>query len=632
MCFFMPMKKQLNISFYFLSALFITLFVYWPGITGPFLLDDINNLKPMGDHGGLINYYNFKQFIFGNNSGALGRSVAMLSFTINDQAWPSTPYKFKYTNIFIHLLVGVSLFIFLNSLKSLTSEVKLSSGIILTCFSIWLIHPLNQSTVLYIIQRMTELSALFSLLALSCYIQAKKHSFNTSRMLLWLFAFAICSLLAIFSKENGVNILFYALVLELTLLRNIKTSQTWKYIRQVVLYLPILILIVYFISRHSYIIKGYLTRDFTLTERLFTESRVLFDVFSKLYFPPLTGFSIYHDDFSLSKSITNPITTLTSLIGIISLCITALIIRKKQPLISFAILWFFVGHILESTFIPLEIYYEHRNYIPIIGPLLLVSYYLNQITIKRFVIPLALTYISFISYQNALIWGNGELFYTINAHEHPRSFRAQTSYINKVLSKRSPEKMKPAYEELEKIFPERFFIKLHLHTLSCFDKNDSEKEINKILKMKNIKFDFNDGRRYREWSRIVESTCAYTTRQDIIRIGEYLLSNINRETSDSQGIGEIHLSMSEAYARDKNLDLAIKHLDESYKKIRNIKILKTRAFLLTTAGLYDDALESIVRAKELDKILSLKKASQKKQLERIEIKIKQAKMKSNDKL
>jgi len=243
----MPMKKQFYINFYFLSALLITLFIYWQGISGPFLLDDFHNLSPLADNGGIVNYYNFKQFVFGNNSGALGRSVSMLSFVIDDQAWPSETYSFKYTNIFIHLLVGISLFIFLNILKQSTEyQLKLSTLAILTCFFIWLIHPLNQSTVLYVIQRMTELSTLFSLLALSCYIQAKNNSFNTSRLYLWLFGFSICSILALFSKENGINILLYALVLELTLLRNIKTSQSWKYIKIIILYIPLLILAGYF--------------------------------------------------------------------------------------------------------------------------------------------------------------------------------------------------------------------------------------------------------------------------------------------------------------------------------------------------------------------------------------------------
>ncbi len=54
---------------------------------------------------------------------------------------------------------------------------------------------------------------------------------------------------------------------------------------------------------------------------------------------------------------------------ILGLILTALVRRKKWPLFAFAVLWFFAGHALESTFLPLEYFFEHRNYLPLLGPI-----------------------------------------------------------------------------------------------------------------------------------------------------------------------------------------------------------------------------------------------------------------------
>ncbi|MFO1506772.1 MAG: hypothetical protein U1F23_06795 [Lysobacterales bacterium] len=72
--------------------------------------------------------------------------------------------------------------------------------------SVWLLHPLL-ATVLYVVQRMAMLSALFTLLAMLAYVhgriaveaQQRRRSF-----LLLLVAVPVCTILAALSKENGV--------------------------------------------------------------------------------------------------------------------------------------------------------------------------------------------------------------------------------------------------------------------------------------------------------------------------------------------------------------------------------------------------------------------------------------------
>ena len=90
-----------------------------------------------------------------------------------------------------------------------------------------------------------------------------------------------------------------------------------------------------------------------------------------------------------------PWTTLPALASIPALLRLALVVRKKQPLVSLGVLWFFTGHLLESTILPLEIAHEHRNYLPLLGIIIamigLIDYGCARIGHKKlwWVIPIA---------------------------------------------------------------------------------------------------------------------------------------------------------------------------------------------------------------------------------------------------
>ena len=133
------------------------------------LLDDYVNLSPMGENGGVNNLQNFLRFVFGNSSGPTGRPVSMISFLIDAQDWPPRVAAFKYTNILMHTLNGVVLSWFALTLFQLLGlDSKRSSLLALLLSALWLLHPLNSTTTLYVIQRMTQLMTLFTLAALLC--------------------------------------------------------------------------------------------------------------------------------------------------------------------------------------------------------------------------------------------------------------------------------------------------------------------------------------------------------------------------------------------------------------------------------------------------------------------------------
>jgi hypothetical protein len=103
-----------------------------------------------------------------------------------------------------------------------------------------------------------------------------------------------------------------------------------------------------------------------------TEARILWDYVFKTYFPSSHGLNIYNDGFPVSKSLLMPISTLLAIIGWGLVFVLAIIKRKQWPFFTFGALWFLGGHLLESTFLGLELYFEHRNYLPSFGLVLMV--------------------------------------------------------------------------------------------------------------------------------------------------------------------------------------------------------------------------------------------------------------------
>jgi len=145
----------------FLVCLCLTFILYHKGFHGPLLLDDAEHLTPLMSNE--LTNDGWKEFIF-NHSGPLKRPVAMSTFIANSISSGDYIYRWKYTNLMIHLLTAISIFWFTTYLF-IAADNKINRRSVwflaLAPAIIWLFHALHVSTVLYTVQRMTQLSALF---------------------------------------------------------------------------------------------------------------------------------------------------------------------------------------------------------------------------------------------------------------------------------------------------------------------------------------------------------------------------------------------------------------------------------------------------------------------------------------
>ena len=135
--------------------------------------------------------------------------------------------------------------------------------------------------------------------------------------------------------------------------------------------------------------------------------------------------------YPLSISLTEPITTIPALIGLIGLFTVAVISVNRAPILAFGLLFFFAGHLMESTFIPLELAFEHRNYLPSIGLLMPLFYYLGfggepskYAGIRTGLMMLIILLFALQTHLRARTWSNNVQLYLTNVHFHPNSPRA----------------------------------------------------------------------------------------------------------------------------------------------------------------------------------------------------------------
>jgi Tfp pilus assembly protein PilF len=232
--------------------------------------------------------------------------------------------------------------------------------------TLWAVHPIQVQAVTYIVQRMASMAAMFYLLGIYCYLKARLNSLPANRGLL--FAGCIVSyFLALGSKENSAMFPLALLLVEVVFFQDPNNPQTSKKLFWCAVggvFFVVLSGALFFMKGQIFsFLKGYAARPFTLWERLLTEPRILVLYISQIFYPLPGRFSIGHD-IAVSTSLFKPWTTLPAIFLISGFIAGSIRQIKQWPLAAFAVLFFFLNHLIESSIIPLELVFEHRNYLP----------------------------------------------------------------------------------------------------------------------------------------------------------------------------------------------------------------------------------------------------------------------------
>lgn len=428
------MYKKYYSSIVLLLVLALCTIIYWSGLKGGFLFDDYPNLQDLGTYGVIDNWDKVRAFVSNGFSGPTGRPISLVSFLIDANTWPADPYPFKYTNLMIHLLNGLLLcWAILLLLRNYKYQEQQAVWIAVVTSAIWLLHPYFVSTTLYVVQRMAQLAMLFSLIGTIGYLKARlllSQKVITAYIGMTLFL-GIGTILSTYSKENGALLPLLILVIEFCNPHK-DNKPVWQW-RAVFLWVPTIAIALLLIKYMDFSEHPWPNRNFNMIERLYSEARIVVEYLYNLIIPQIELKGLYQDGYEISKSLTQPITTLSSILFLSGLFILALLNRAKYPLYALAILFFMAAHLIESTVIGLELYFEHRNYLaamflflPVASGLYLLTTKIN-LKLVNLIVCILLIILAFFTYERTKLWSNVDQLQLYWAKNSPNSPRAQNS-------------------------------------------------------------------------------------------------------------------------------------------------------------------------------------------------------------
>jgi hypothetical protein len=249
------------------------------------------------------------------------------------------------------------------------------------------------------------------------------------------------------SKENGILLPAMLLVIEFILVRTLWGSPPAHQQHQT------RILVFFALILPTLVVAGYLvqqtistglhsplgSRDFTIADRLLTQPRVLFEYLSNLLLPRTWYPGLFREDFPVSHGLMQPPITGFYLATLTALAALAGLGRRRVPLLSAAVLFFLVGHVLESTTIPLELFFDHRNYLPAAFLFLPLAVWLVAVPRGKFAIIPVLGLMSAMTWAHASLWGEPIKLYLHWAELNPNSARAQITAGGRLVRAGFPE-------------------------------------------------------------------------------------------------------------------------------------------------------------------------------------------------
>lgn len=406
--------------------------VYWKGLGGGFAFDDIssivgNTVLRTGSNG----HNTWWDAARSGAAGPLGRGLSMLSFAFNYRFFGEAAFSFKLTNLIIHLANAMLVLVLVRQVLPLlypSLGIRQAAFIAMPVSALWALHPMNAMPVLYVVQRMTSLSAFFMLAGLCLYMAGRQ---SPSRLGLTAIAIGLlfCGPAAMLSKETGALFAIYLLLCEWLVLRSFKQVPAKVLYIFATLCTGALLLVAW--SKWDLLLAGYQVRSFDLPERLLTETRVLWFYVQQILLPTPSSFGLYLDDIAVSESLLSPPTTLLAVVGWFVVGFVAWVRRWVWPGFAFAVFWFLGSHLLESTVLALELAFEHRNYLASLGLVMWLVHAVatsTQIARREWMfealVVVFAVYCGFVTSLRAAQWADDLTRRQVEVYNHPKSARA----------------------------------------------------------------------------------------------------------------------------------------------------------------------------------------------------------------
>jgi len=464
-------------AFTFITLLILLLAVYSNSFYGDWHFDDYANIiENPNVQINSLSFSELKQSFIGIYQDRLLRPFSYASFALNYYVGGLNVFGFHLVNFFIHYLSSVFLFLFIfNTLKlplCKNQYENIAYPVALLATVLWSVHPVFVTSVSYIVQRMTSMAGLFYIMSMYFYLKGRMSKTKGKSIGFFIFC-ALAGLASLLTKENAVMLPFSILLFDLLLIQGATKENIKRFLK--ILIAPLLLFIIVgflYTGGFSNAFSGYAGRDFTMYERLLTEPRVIIFYLSLLFYPIHSRLTLLYD-IDISHSLLQPWTTLPAILLILFIIATAIYLCRKRPLMSFCILFFFLNHIIEGTVIPLELIYEHRNYLPAMFLFIPVAqffvYVLDYFSYKRLLqIAVALGVIIIIvglgdvTFRRNAIFSDEFLLWSDNIEKYPNLSRPYGNLGNAYMHYQQKEK---GFKYFEKALAVDNFGNIHIRAV-----------------------------------------------------------------------------------------------------------------------------------------------------------------------
>jgi Flp pilus assembly protein TadD len=490
--------------------------------------------------------------------GHLKRPFAMATFALNWYLGKDNPIGYHLVNLAIHILTAYFLFLTLVVLFRTprldgTYSRQQVQFISLLAAALWALNPIQVQAVTYIVQRMASLCGMFYILCIYLYVKGRLSRALTKTSVLLYAACCLSFLAGFFTKENAVLLPVTLALIEAAFFQDMRRKKVRMTFFGIVLALGIAMVIggvILFFDANPLKVLKYESRSFTPFERLLTQPRILLFYLTLIFYPAPHRLSLVHD-IEVSTSFYHPWTTLPSIILLFALVGYAIYKLRKWPILSFAILFFFLNHMIESSIISLELIFEHRNYLPSMflfwpvaaGLEWLIVYYRGKNTV---------VYCGLVAFVPLLLVGMGTGTYVRNIDWTSEKFLWEDAM------RKAPRSSRPyhnlAWSHYERIGDRDTALLLYRKALERQKNNNSvEAKIwNNIAAIYHYRGDFQNAAQY--WKKAHESSPLRVNPQYRLAL---------------------------ALTRCDKLDEALDHVDQIiFKRPHNIKALNLKGVLL----------------------------------------------------
>jgi tetratricopeptide (TPR) repeat protein len=297
------------------------------------------------------------------------RPVANITFALNYFFHRYNVVGYHLTNITIHILSAVFLYLLLKNtlaLPLLRDRFRHSQYLAFAAAILWLLHPIQIQAVTYIVQRMTSMAAMFYIMSMYFYVKGRLAFQIKKRSWHWFLACAFSGILSFGCKEITATLPLFILLYEWFFFQDLKAVWLKKqtlFIIAAFFLLAVLSFLYLSVETVRKMAVEYQQWGFSATEKLLTEFRVTIFYISLLLYPNPARLNLDHD-FAISKSLFAPPQTVICMIIVLVIILSAFLLAKRYRLLSFCIFWFLGNLLIESSSIGIELIYEHRLYLP----------------------------------------------------------------------------------------------------------------------------------------------------------------------------------------------------------------------------------------------------------------------------